>query len=357
MSGSPQTTLPPPGGGVPFLPSEALNPVSIPTEAGPPPQRSRARKLSSTALKVALTAILCSLIVQGVDWSSFWTSVRGVEPALLLLVVALHAAGLSLSSEKWGQLLKIHGARVGTGLLIRWYCVAGFANHFLPSSIGGDAYRIMKTRRHAGSAPRAALAILEERISGLVGLLFVGYVLALAGYGTPRAHLLDAVAVAGTSALVAAATLALGLLALSRQGRLTVPRKLGRVVNPLVRNAKDFRRHRRRSALVGLISVVFHLNKVLAIWLILLALDQPASFPQVAVGILVVEVVGILPLSLGGLGLMEGSFMVVMAEFGLDPAVALAAMLLLRVSLLPIAGVGAVIYLSGDRTGATRQQR
>lgn len=331
---------------------------SGPDEGSPPLGSAAARPAKSrvawTVLKVAVTALLVSMIARRVDWPAFRATLGDLHWGLTAVVLALHGVGLTISSEKWRQLLVIHGARVRIWLLVRWYLIAGFANQFLPSSIGGDAYRILKTWRPAGGGGKATLTILEERISGLGALLLLGYGLSIPGYGSPREPLLDRVAEGGTAALGVGVLLLVALWGLARHPRTALPRRLSRLVAPILRNVEDFNGHRARSALVALISVLFHINKILAVWMLLLALGQSVSFVHVAVGVMAVEVIGLVPISLGGLGLMEGSFMVVMGEFGLDPATALAAMLLLRASLLPLVALGALLYLTGDKTAPAR---
>jgi uncharacterized membrane protein YbhN (UPF0104 family) len=62
-----------------------------------------------------------------------------------------------------------------------------------------------------------------------------------------------------------------------------------------------------------------------------------------------VQCVGMVPISLGGLGVVDAAFVQLMAHYGIPTAVAFSAMLLRRVSVLPFALLGGLIYLVGDR--------
>ena len=76
-----------------------------------------------------------------------------------------------------------------------------------------------------------------------------------------------------------------------------------------------------------------------------MALGTRVDPVELTVGLFAVEVAAMLPISLGGLGVMEGSFVYVMGDFGLDPEVGLAGMLMLRVLTLLIGLMGALLYL------------
>jgi hypothetical protein len=52
-----------------------------------------------------------------------------------------------------------------------------------------------------------------------------------------------------------------------------------------------------------------------------------------------------LPISIGGLGLMEGSFVYVMARYGVSPEAGLITMLLSRATLLPMFAAAGVYFM------------
>ncbi|MFI5308208.1 MAG: UPF0104 family protein, partial [Polyangiales bacterium] len=64
-------------------------------------------------------------------------------------------------------------------------------------------------------------------------------------------------------------------------------------------------------------------------------------------------VAGVLPLSVGGLGLMEGAVSITLGWFGVSASAALATALVQRVVLLAGAAIGSVFYFqSRDTTAA-----
>ena len=311
------------------------------------------RKPLLFALKLVITVGLCVLIVRYVDWPRFWSVLRQSNLWIIGLVLVMRFGGLTISAVKWRLLLAGQDLRYGLGRLVRWYTAALFLTHFLPSSIGGDGYRIYKTWNNERGRACAVVAIFAERATGLLALVLLGYIAAIIVYARDAHVVARAVIIVVTIGFVVGGIGAWFLVRYKLVHRFAkwklVPAKIGSMLTTLYERAGDFRRHPRENGLVALISFAFHLNKLLGVWLILYALGATTNFLELTVAMVTVEVIGRLPITLGGLGLVEGSFIYVMGRFGLGGETGLAAMLLMRVLLIPLSLVGAAFYFIGDR--------
>lgn len=311
--------------------------------------RSQLRRRALLLLKLSVTIGLSLWIVSLVDWSQFWSILIASKLSVIGLVVLMRFFGLTISSFKWQQLLAIHGLRYRLSQLVRWYLVATFLNHFLPTSIGGDGYRIYKTWHNGRGKACAVVAILVERATGLAALALLGYAAAIATYLSRGDPVAGTIAVGGTIGLPLAAGAVWLSIRLRLLGVLTRSRFWPAKLTELSALAGDFRDHPQKSALVGVISFVFHVNKILVVWLLLYALGARANLLELTVAILAVEVIGLLPISLGGLGVVEGSFIYVMGHYGVSQEIGLATILLMRVLMVPYSLIGAGLYFMGDR--------
>lgn len=329
MTGTPS----PPGGGVPPIP--------------------RGRRPLWLLLKLAVTIGLSGLIIALVDWTQFWEALESSRWWIVAAVFFLLVAGLVTSAYKWQQLLLVHDLPYPLRQLVRWYLVASFLNHFLPSSIGGDGYRIYRTWHNQRGKSAAVIAILVERITGMAALAILGCTAGLLLYAETRNALAGGMAGAGAVALAAAMGGVFLAVRLRLLDRLAVSGSWVRWLAGAVTFIRDFQRYPRKIGLVGVVSLAFHANKILAVWLLLVALGETVNPLQLAVALFAVEVAGLIPLSIGGLGLVEGSFMLTMTHFGVGYEVSLAAMLLMRVLVMPLSLLGAVLYFAGNRLETT----
>jgi glycosyltransferase 2 family protein len=313
---------------------------------------STRRRRAVLLAKLLGTGAACTWMVVYIDWSLFWDTVRVARYWLLALVVMMRFGGLLLSSYKWQQLLDIHGVQYRLGSLVRWYLVATFLNHFLPSSIGGDAFRVHRTLGNTRARSCAVVAVVMERVTGLLALLVMGLAAAILLYArssVPAAAGVAIICAGGILAATAGALLDPRLASLRWLAtRYAWARKLAIVPELL----DDFHRSPRRTLLIAAVSFLFHANKIAAAWLLLFALGTTLSPVTLTVVIAGVEVVGLLPITLGGLGLVEASFVYLSGQFGVPAEPALAAVLLLRVLNLPLSAGGAYFYALGDRAPA-----
>jgi uncharacterized protein (TIRG00374 family) len=319
--------------------------------------RSPARRWLITGAKLLVTLSLCWVIISWIDWPTFLVTVSNADYGLIALVFLLSLVGVVLSAWKWQILLLGHGIRFPLSALTRWYFVAAFFNAFLPTNIGGDGYRLLKTYRNPKGKARALGAILLERISGILTLGFMGYLAAVIVWFKSGNPLAGSLAAIGTIGGVAGLVTLIAIWRIGSLGPLSRIRVVKTVVDKMAEVIADWRGQAGRISAVMVLSAVFHLLRIGFIWLLIVALGTALDPAELTVGLFAVEVAAMLPISLGGLGVMEGSFVYVMSGFGLDHEAGLAGMLMLRVLTLLIGLIGALLYLADGKTADAAADR
>ncbi len=306
--------------------------------------RPTLRKRLLFLVKLTVTLGLIGLILYQVDWPDFWRRLRAFEWWVIAGVLLIWAVLLTASVMKWQALLRVHGLRYPLGLLHRWYVISYFLSQFLPSIIGGDAFRIYKTLQNGRHRACAVLPVFVERASGLGALLIIGAVCAVIDWGQ-TGHV-----VSGWAAAVSAVGAVVGLAGLAVVWGLRLDRRLVRwprtpnAVRALLMHSADYARHPGEMAWAVFISFFFHGFRVVVFWLLLLGMGYTTPYTQLAVITAAFTVIGMLPISLGGWGLIDGSFIGLAVLYGVPTEVGLTAMLMSRVTSLPIAIIGGLLY-------------
>ena len=131
-------------------------------------------KKISLIIRTLITIIICYIILARTDLRSLLSTVKGIKPNAILGVSILFFLSITISSWKWKVILSIHNIHINFTQLLKYYLSASFFNNFLPTSIGGDGYRIYKTAQYAHSKTKAVLAVVSERVTGLIALLLLG---------------------------------------------------------------------------------------------------------------------------------------------------------------------------------------
>lgn len=302
--------------------------------------------------KIIVTVGLCVFIVRQGDWANVGQMLMGTSPLLMGLVFAGMLLNVTISAYKWQVLLSIHGISAGFWQLQRYYFTSVFFNNFLPSNIGGDAYRIYKTLDNERSATHAVVAVVTERVTGIWALVAFGAAGALILYGQNEARppwLMTAL-----SALAAFTLLPPLFVLFSKRtvhwalGLRKFPQKLKQVLTLF----DDYRRQRSKSLLIIMISFGFHFFTLCWMTVLCYAAGYFASFPKLALGTAVSNLAAMLPVSINGIGLYDGSFIFVMGDLGMPYDSALVTMLTIRAFLIPLSLIGGWFYLGDKRAGS-----
>lgn len=139
-----------------------------------------ARRHLTTALQVAASLALLALVVALVDFRQLWQRLAAADPLWIAAGLAVGAAQLVALGHRWHVLNRaLHLApRLDGGDYLALIALTHAASQVLPSSVGGDAVRIVAMRRRRG-VPMASclLSVACDRMAGLTGIV----VLALGG--------------------------------------------------------------------------------------------------------------------------------------------------------------------------------
>lgn len=301
------------------------------------------RKLLIDGLRLAASGALLAFVVwQLTDWAELWHTLAQTRPIYLAACVGIFFLGIWISCIKWQLLLRPFGASARLYALMRWYLAGTFAGSFLPSDVGGDLGRGYLADRRIRNHAAVWSSIVAERLTGLAALLLLA-----------SATLIFSPALLSWSPFVPLITLAIvallsvgGWLALSYAARLSwLPNKLRSGLMQAGDAFRTYARHPGALALCLALSLLFHLLSILSLWCVLLALAPETSLRTAFVWPLV-SLIGLLPLTPGGLGVREGAQAVLLERAGVDGGVAIAAALLTRMLLWLVAMAGLPALLS-----------
>jgi glycosyltransferase 2 family protein len=230
------------------------------------------------------------------------------RPDFFAASVALYVAGQVMCSYRWQLLARLNGLSGRWREYLTYYFIGMFTNLFVPGLIGGDAARSTYLgMRHRRMSPAIA-SVVADRGIGLVALFWLAAVAAstVASVRLPPSLVRGAVALG--------LILLLGYLAapiFAVQAR-RLGGHLGRIVEPLIPYLE------RPAALLPAILLSLVLQASLAVCQYLLALGMGLQIPLSGVLLVVpmANVVASIPLTLNGLGMREGAYLVLFGMAG-----------------------------------------
>jgi uncharacterized membrane protein YbhN (UPF0104 family) len=295
----------------------------------------------SRPIKIAFAVLLLAALAWGIDWREMpahLARLDGTLGALALLIVVLE---MPVNAWKWSWSLRLHDLRFPWIYLFLTACFGFFFNNLLPSAIGGDVYRVIRTTEQASDRSRAISAVLVDRVVGLAAMLcngLLGALLLMQTYELARWYVVGAAI--GIAALVTAAGLLYAGAGMRR-------RLLGiRFLQPVWDNLRRIGRPRPEWLPLIATSFLFQFLAATCLYLCFAGVGAEISW---AAALLVTAAAGIgsvLPLSISGIGVVEGSIAGTAVALGVEYDLAVLAAIVLRLVTLPVSAACGLLYLT-----------
>jgi hypothetical protein len=276
------------------------------------------------ALRLLVSTGLLAVLFQYADMGSVLQRFRGAAPLPLLLSFALLGVQILMSSTKWQLILRADGLDVGYLKLLKINATSSFANLFLPSSFGGDVYRVIALRKVTGGLVRSTASVLFDRGSGLFALVTI----AVVSYQFYPDNPFAGIMVAGWVAAIV--LFAVATSSRVQQSTLWPRMKSVQHLRSLLGTLRVYRSNGHVLLKVIALSLGFQLIMVVINLLYARALGIDIAFATLLVIIPLVYLTEVIPLSINGIGVRDTAFVIAFAAIGrpAEEAIAMSVMLI-----------------------------
>lgn len=297
------------------------------------------RRRAFAGLRIAVSSGAFVYLFCVINVHDLWDALGHVSPWLVVAAVGIASFSMVLGAVRWRALMRAYEApgRPSLGRLVGLYFVGFFYNTYLPGGIGGDVVRGIATREAFGpSGTTGGMAIvLVERILGMAALFLLATTVLLVH---PIAGLRSA-SWFGVFGLAMAAA-GLGSLMVGRRLAPWLPWKLKQIAAQL----PTLRRWGPFTLALGLSLVSQFLTAVIG-YLFMGALSQRATFDSALVIVPLAAATAFVPITVGGAGAREATFVTLYRMVGVSASQALAGSLLLFLAGLIVAAGGGLLTL------------
>jgi uncharacterized protein (TIRG00374 family) len=308
-------------------------------------------------LQVAVGLGALAIVVMKSDARGLAEALRNTRVVYLPLAVAAAFAVTWLMAYRWEAILAARGFRFSTRKLFRYYLIGIFFTSFVPGGgVSGDVARLIYIDREVRDKALVLSTLVYERLVGVFTLLLIGLAATVmtraAGRTNSTIYLSEAIL---ALAFIAIAALMSGYVSsrLARLIRVTGRRtKTGKVAEAAARTLEAISKLRRdwgllfRTSLISvLIRIVWSLGCFIVAWAMRLPIDVLTVFAFISL----VDLVRLMPISVGGLGVREWALIALFATIGITREQALTFSLLAFAPLYLNAIVGGVLYVSRAR--------
>lgn len=303
-----------------------------------------ANRWTRWGLRLLVSGLLLAVLLVVLPWEDMRAAAAQMTAPLYAGALAAFLGAHVLGALKWRTMLasSLGGERLALRDTVACYGAGLFANLFLPTVVGGDVVRAGLAARALGRPEAVVLGSVADRLIDVAGLALLvggGVVVAgaeVAGWGAPLAGLVG-VLVLGLGALLLPLALRRPLAAWPARHR----RRIGRGLVAL--------RHLARRPRPALLALALSLSMqaafiVVSAWLGA-AVGAAAPLWAWFIAWPLAKAAGMLPVSLGGLGVRDAALASLLVPFGVPAAVGLVASLAWQAVLIGGALVGGLLGL------------
>ncbi|MHC4659819.1 MAG: lysylphosphatidylglycerol synthase transmembrane domain-containing protein [Planctomycetota bacterium] len=133
------------------------------------------KRCVSVILRILVAAGALYLVFRGEDLRELADIMLGLNLWLFAAALGLYWLGQVLFVLRWRLLLKVQSVDISIWAGLKLHLLGLFYNNCLPSSIGGDLLRAWYVTKHTDGDRRvgAALTVFVDRIIGLIGTLLI----------------------------------------------------------------------------------------------------------------------------------------------------------------------------------------
>ena len=302
------------------------------------------------ALKFIISFALIAYIL--INRTSIKDILEALSGAIIFWIVvsfSLHALGLLISAYRWQILICAQGDSVPLGFLAKSYLVSSFFNNFLPTRIGGDVIRIWDGSRYSRSLVKSSAVIVVERLTGIIVLLVFALVASL--IRLEMAQQIPVIWVSLLLGILGLLLIALFFTPLSKKVLERIPDKgIVQKVKPKVFTFRDtalIYRDKKSHFFKALFwALLLQVNVIIHYYLIGKALHLDIHLIDYFIFIPIVHLILIIPITISGFGLREGTYIEIFKFYGISASAAVSFSFIDVVFQLVVGLVGAVIYIT-----------
>ena len=301
------------------------------------------RKWIGVLIRLLITAFIFFLIFKNIDFAAVSKTITGLDITLLIVGILFQLASTTVAALRWYRVSQLLGLGQKSIFYLRSYFKGFFFNQGLPTSIGGDAIRVLDIAKLGKRKRDAFRSVFIDRLLGLTGLLLVNL---FANILNPNLlpegvfWLINLIVGAGISGFVV-----LNLLHkfsfLDRWRITTFVAKISHELHSIFTSLQEW-------LIQGGMAICIHLLSMIAIFFIGHSVGLEYNLLTFLIIVPPVILLTLIPISLAGWGVREGAMIGLFGLIGADKTLVLSMSLLYGLVLVIASLPGFYVYLKAN---------
>ncbi len=271
----------------------------------------KTNRIALLILKLTVSSTLLFIILSKAGIEQVSATLKSMNPPNFFIAVLLYIFAQFISTFRWGLFLP---EVLGFRKLFSLYMIGSFFNTILPGIIGGDAVKAFYLYQVTGKGGLALASIFMDRYLGFVMLMIMCTIAFPFGYKYLEGSRIEWMLPLIILALIITSLLIFGL-------------RLAKRIKILSEFYDYFHFYRGKKDVIGkalIISAIVQLSGILAIYILAIGMGKPIPFLACLIFIPLIVIFTMIPISISGIGVREGGFILLFSLIGVEPGVATA---------------------------------
>lgn len=271
----------------------------------------KANRIFLLFLKLIVSSVLLYIVLSRTGPERVFYILKGMNLSAFISAILLYLLAQFISTCRWKLLLP---GTLKIKKLFPLYMIGSFFNTILPGLIGGDAVKAFYLYQVTGRGSLTLSSIFMDRYLGFVMLTVICIIAFPFGYSyfqnSPIAWMLPFIVLS----FIIASLLFFGL-------------RLGKRIKILSEFYDYFHSYRNQKGIIVkalLISTFVQFSGILAVYILALGIGELVPFLACLIFLPLIIMFAALPISISGIGIREGAFVLFFGLIGIRPDVAAA---------------------------------
>ncbi len=290
------------------------------------------KKISLLITKLAISSTLLYIVLSKTGTKQVFLILKGMSLPAFITAISLYIFAQFISTLRWKLLLP---GVLRIRKLFSLYMIGAFFNTLLPGVIGGDAIKGFYLYQATGKGSLAFASIFMDRYLGFMALIAISTIVFPFGYKYLQGSHMEWLLPFTVLSFIIASLLIFGL-------------RLGKRIQILSSFYDYFHAYRNQRGVIGkaiLLSVLVQFSGFFAVYILALGIGQNIPFLACLTFLPLIILFTTIPVSISGLGVREGAFVLFFGLIGIKPEVATAISLSWFVSITAGSLLGLIEYI------------
>jgi len=279
------------------------------------------KQVAIVTLKLSVSVFLLFLLYRATPIRQVGELLANINLLYLPVIGLLLIINTIISAWKWQLFLRADGISLSIARLTVSYMSGTFCNLFLPSSIGGDTYRVYDIARKSKQGVRSAASVFADRFSGFIALVSLSLVSSLfvaKQFGSMQIVIVPLLLFVGFVILLVlllqqrVLRLVLGVTRLNRIGFVE------KVSEKLFQSFTCYGSDRKLMAQVILLSFTFQFSVITVVYLLARALGISVAYFYFSAFVPLITLMEALPISIYGIGVRDYGYVFFFTQTGMS---------------------------------------